>query len=292
MSQLQAAEESGAYPHGADLKLIPFDLGPTRNQGSFELTADLARHDGSLYGGTGVAATVMAMEAATQRDAIWVLTQFIAPARVGERIDWMVQTLAQGRRVAQLEVRATIDDRTIFCALGATGHPRSNGLTGQFDTMPAVSPPEDSRPLSHGLARSELGDLEVHPNLELREATFEPTRPLGSLALWARLRSGAELTRAGVAYLADRVPMAMTRGAGRLGPGFSLDNCLRFAPIPETEWVLLELQGQVASHGYGHGSLTAWSPDGTLVATGSQSATMTHMLDAEPVRDRPQRSVP
>jgi acyl-CoA thioesterase len=279
MSQRHDTVESATYPHGADLELIPFDPGSARNKGSFELTADLARHDGVLYGGTGAAATVVAMETATQWDAVWVITQFIAPAHVGERISFVVHTLAQGRYVAQLQLTATVDDRVIFCALGATGRARPNGLTGQFDTMPGVTPPEDSRPLSHGLARPGLDDL-VHPNMELREAAFEPRRPPGRLALWARLTAGTDLTRAGIAYLADRVPMAITRGAGRMAPGFSLDNCLRFTAIPHTQWVLLDLQGQVASRGYGHGSLTAWSPDGTLVATGNQSATMARMLDA------------
>jgi acyl-CoA thioesterase len=279
MSQLQSTKESRSYPSRADLDLIPFDQGPARNQGSFELTSDLARHDGTLYGGTGAAAAVIAMETASQQDAIWLVTQFIAPARVGERISWVVHALAEGRHVAQLQVTATVEDRMIFCALGATGNPRPNGLTGQFDAMSRVTPPEDSPTLHHGLGAPQLPGPGFHPHLELREATFERIRPQGRLALWARLTSSAELTRASVAYLADRVPMAMTRGAGRMGPGFSLDNCLRFAAIPRTEWVLLELQGQVATGGYGHGSLTAWSPDGTLIATGSQSATMTHMLD-------------
>jgi acyl-CoA thioesterase len=132
----------------------------------------------------------------------------------------------------------------------------------------------------HGLRRP-VRDAEDHRNLEFREATFELRRPQGRLALWARLTTGADLTRAGVAYLADRVPMAIARAAGRMAPGFSLDNCLRFAAIPPTRWVLLELQGQVASDGYGHGSLTVWSPEGTLLAIGSQSATMTNMLDGE-----------
>jgi acyl-CoA thioesterase len=280
MTQPNTITESATYPHGADLDLIGFEQGPSRSQGSFELTADLTRHDGVLYGGTGAAATVMAMEVATKRDAIWVLTQFIAPARAGERICCVVHTLAQGRYVDQLQVTATVDDRTIFCALGATGHARPNGLTGQFDTMPGVTSPEDSPPLRHPLARGGRDELWAHPNMELREAAFETQRPPGRLALWARLKSGSDLTRAGIAYLADRVPMAVTRGAGKMAPGFSLDNCLRFGAISPTKWVLLELYGQMASHGYGHGSLTAWSPDGTLVAIGSQSATMSHVLDA------------
>jgi acyl-CoA thioesterase len=271
------------YPHGPDLDLIPFDLGPARDRGSFELTADLARQDGILYGGTGAAAAVMAMESATQRDALWVVTQFLAPAEVGERIHWAVDTLAKGRHVAQVHVAATVGDRLIFCALGATGTARPHGITGQFDAMPHVTPPEDSPVLRHRFGHNR--------HFEFREATFGGPQPPGRLALWARLTSSAILTRASIAYLADKVPMAISRGAGTIGMGRSLDNSLRFAVTPSTGWVLLDLLGQVACDGYGHGSLAAWSTDGTLVATGSQTATMTLMLDGEDAAKRLERSV-
>jgi acyl-CoA thioesterase len=263
------------YPHPGDLDLIPFDQTARLDRGSFVLSAELSRHDGRLYGGTGAAAAVMAMEAATQRDAIWVLTQYVTPARVGERIHWVARTLSEGRYVAQLHVAATAGDRLVFCSLGATARGRPNGLDGQFEISPEVTPPDDSRPLTHGTPRPEGGRFYAHGNLELREATFSHPVGPGRLALWARLRPGRLLTRAGIAYLADRVPMAISRGAGRLAPGSSLDNCVRFAAIPRMEWVLFDLRGQVASAGYGHGSFTAWSPDGQLVAAGGQSATMT-----------------
>jgi hypothetical protein len=32
-------------------------------------------------------------------------------------------------------------------------------------------------------------------------------------------------------------------------------------------------------HGYGHGDVTVWSPDGALVAVGSQTASMTFLFD-------------
>jgi acyl-CoA thioesterase len=51
--------------------------------------------------------------------------------------------------------------------------------------------------------------------------------------------------------------------------------------MPQTQWILLDIQGHAASAGYGHGSLTAWATDGTLVAAGSQSATMTQMENKE-----------
>ena len=43
--------------------------------------------------------------------------------------------------------------------------------------------------------------------------------------------------------------------------------------------MLLHLHGDIATHGYWHGSITAWSSDGVLLATGSQTASMTHVFD-------------
>jgi acyl-CoA thioesterase len=268
-----------AYPHASDLALVPFRFGRDRSHARFMLTPDLARHDGALYGGTGAAVAVMAMEAATQRDALWVATQFVAQARVGEYIDVEARTLAAGKRIAQLQVVAYVDDRLIFTALGATAHPRPNGLTGQYEEMPRVAPPDDSGPLQGGPPASEGLELGFTRNLEFREAILsEPgTR---AMALWARLTPPRrEITRAGVAYVADMIPGAVARAAGKVGGGFSLDNALRFAEMHPTEWVLLHLRGDAATHGYGHGSFTAWSSDGALLATGSQTASMAHVFD-------------
>jgi acyl-CoA thioesterase len=268
-----------AYPHATDLALIPFEFGRDRSHGSFVLTPDLARHDGALYGGTGAAASVMAMEAATQRDALWVATQFVAQARLGERIEVEAQTLAAGKRIAQVHVVARVDDRIIFTALGATAHPRPNGLTGQYHDMPRVAAPDDSGPLQGGPPAAAARDLGFTRNLEFREARLhEPDAR--AMALWARLTPPPrELTPAGVAYVADMVPGAIARSAGKIGGGFSLDNALRFAEMQPTEWVLLQLRGDLATHGYGHGSFTAWSTDGALLATGSQTASMMHVFD-------------
>src|SRR5690349_7626593 len=100
------AGRADAYPHATDLALIPFEFEPDRPVGHFVLTPGLTRHDGALYGGTGAAAAVMLMEAATQRDALWVATQFVAQARLGERIEVAADVLAEGKRIAQVQVVA------------------------------------------------------------------------------------------------------------------------------------------------------------------------------------------
>src|SRR3954447_10373739 len=148
--------------------------------------------------------------------------------------------------------------------------------------MQAVSPPDDSPPLMHGPGTPALRDRGFIRNLEYREAEPLGEHPDGGVYLWARRTDGSPLTRVGIACLADMVPMAVARAAGKLGAGFSLDNALRFATIPPaTEWVLLDLRREVASLGYGHGSLTAWTTEGILVATGSQTATMKAVFDLD-----------
>jgi hypothetical protein len=52
VSRRQTAETT-TYPHRTDLDLIAFDQS-SQNQGSFELTADLARHDGVLAPGSSL----------------------------------------------------------------------------------------------------------------------------------------------------------------------------------------------------------------------------------------------
>lgn len=282
MSQVAEADEPPGYPRAADLELIPFEVGPDACSGAFELTAGLARPDGALYGGTGAAVSVLAMEGATQRDALWVVTQFVAQAHVGETLDVATEVLARGKRIAQLKVTATVGERTIFAALGSTALPRPGGLSGQFLPMPAATPPDDSGPMPFGPGSGEGREMAFSRRLEFRLAEHLGDAPPGSMLLWARLVDVGELTRAGVAYLADMVPVAISRAAGKVGGGFSLDNALRFADIPATEWLLLDLRGELATTGYGHGSFTAWSADGALVATGSQTANMVHLFDAQP----------
>ena len=270
-------------PREDDLRLIPLEIDESGTRSSFHLSPPLLRHDGTMYGGTAIAASMLAMEAATQRDVLWVTTQFVAPAPNDNRIDITCETLAQGKRIAQVRVTGTLDGEVMFASLGSTGVPRDGGLTGQFESMPRVSSPEEASIMIPGPP----GDVEspdeptFRRTCEYRTAEIrESIRDEGNTtAMWSRFKDGRPMTAAGIAFCADMVPLAVARSAGKLGAGMSLDNSLRFGEIISTEWVLLELQGNMATGGYGNGTVRCWSQDGKLLAIGSQTATMIYIFD-------------
>jgi acyl-CoA thioesterase len=92
-------------------------------------------------------------------------------------------------------------------------------------------------------------------------------------AMWARMRE-TPISRATLGFLADMVPSAVVRAAGKMGGGTSLDNALRFGPVPETEWVLVDFLPYMASNGYAHGAALLWSAEGVLLGVADQTATM------------------
>ena len=98
-------------------------------------------------------------------------------------------------------------------------------------------------------------------------------RAPGRLAMGARLTDEPTNTAAKLGFLADMgVAHAICNLAGVAGAGTSLDNSLRIGRLVDGEWVLLDVHGLVAEAGYGYGLVHIWSPDGVLLATGSQSA--------------------
>ena len=262
--------------------LIPLAVDESGCGGRFTVHRTIARPDGILYGGSGAAAAVIAMEAATQRPARWVTVQFVASPQVGDVVETAVDIVAGGHRISQVQVRATVDDRLMFSAVGATATARPDGLHGQFESRPAVGPPDEGSDLFAGF---DIGDNRGHhERFELRRATTSGDGPPSHLPLWTRFTAPQPFTPATISFLADMVPMSIARAAGQMGAGSSIDNTLRFGPEIDGEpaWLLLDLHGQLATDGYGHGSLEVWTPDGTLVAIGSQTATMNHLFGPLP----------
>jgi acyl-CoA thioesterase len=267
-------------PRSADLETLGLVFDEDLHHARFELTPRVARHDGGLYGGTAIAASVVAMEAVTNRPALWLTTQYVATAKLGDSIECTAEVLAAGRNVTQVLVKGTQAERVLFVSVGSTATPRDGGLEGQFQVMPPVTLPEENEPMVFGFGRSD-GFRGFTEQVEYRQATMGDTdQGAPPLAMWSRLKGGRSVTPAAIAFMADMVPGAIARAAGLIGGGASLDNSLRFGRIPEDEeWILLELRGQMAIGAHAHGSVKVWTRDGSLLAVGGQSANMMNMVD-------------
>ena len=250
--------------------LFELHEGPDGHYG-LDLTAELARFDGRLFGGAGLAASVAAMEALSGRGALWVTAQFVGQADMGERIDCHAEVLAEGRNVTQARVTATVGDRIVFLALGSTARQRDDAFGYQFGAMPAVVGPDDCESWQphFPVPAESLAPRGPFATAEFRQTETEDGTPM----LWARIKAGPQ-DRATIAYLGDFVPSAVLRVAGRNGGGTSLDNSIRFgvAPPPDTDWILIDTVPYLGDSGYVHGAARLWSAGGVMLAVASQTA--------------------
>lgn len=266
-----------------------FGLTPVDDSGRMRFLVEerLARPDHRLYGGTAIAVSIAAAELVSDRSTLWMTTQFVSTAEVGTSVDVLAEVLAPGRRTNQVRVTGTTADGTVFASLGATGIPRPDGLSGEFEHVPSVSPPDESERWSSPLAgmASILGFGGSRPLpsadgfaslIEMRgaEVHAHPDPGPGRVCVWARRRDGRALTPAIVAFVADMVPLSVVHATGIPAYGTSLDNTIRVGAFDETEWALLDLRPHGAAGGYGHGVAHVWSETGHWIATASQTASM------------------
>lgn len=270
MTEVPPGAERQAHLEWLDLRRE----GPGRY--SLAVTDGLIRLDGQLYGGTGLAAAVHAMRVETGRAPLWTTVQFAASATLGETLEIHVEELARGHKASQVRFTATVGDRVVLAALGTTGVPAPEGFGAEFGSMPEVSAPEDSEPWRH------LFPVDHDPDAPrtgaFLTAEFRQGRSDGAQTqMWVRMLDHPQ-TWESIAYLADFVPAAVVRAAGRVGVGTSMDNSIRYGPAPDTEWILIEVDPYFAHGGFVHGAGRIWSEDGVLLAVASQTA-RTHLFD-------------
>jgi len=241
---------------------------------SFTLTPPLARPDGKLYGGTGVAAAIAVAEQATGRPALWTTVQFVSnDVAVGDRIDCAVEVRAHGRRTSQVRVTGSVAGTVLFDALGANALPKDGPEPATFAPFPEVPPPDDCEPFEFLPPAFRMAHGESFGRrMEIRLAPSPDPKPR-QLRLWVRV-PGVVASPTVLGFVADWVPASIARALGRFGGGTSLDNTLRLGVPATTEWVLLDLDPHLSRDGYGHGTGHLWSPDGELMATASQTASL------------------
>lgn len=284
-----AGTTGSTAPPDADAEFLGLERLPGTDRFRFAVASRLSRMDGRLYGGTAIAVSIAAAEQVTDRTALWMTTQFVSSAPQDVVMSVLVEILAPGTRTNQVRVTGTDPDGdVVFASLGATGHLRTDGLSGTFERAPVVSAPEESEPWASpftGMAERAGIDparLPIPPGsgftatVELRRAhvTEHPDPGLGRVCVWGRRRDGSPITPALASFLADMVPMSVARAFGVVSSGTSLDNTIRIGDFTPSEWVLIDLRPHFAVGGYGHGVAHVWHRDGHLMATASQTASM------------------
>lgn len=243
-------------------------------------TVDLQAHHmnpvGTLYGGTGVAAAALALEADTGQRLRWLTTRFLGTARTGDRLDLTTSVDVAGTRTSQVSGRGAHGDEPVLDVIGATGDGHPEGTTAQWATMPDAPPPDDLPPVPTivEVAGTFLDTLErrlAFGSFPKPGASPGPAR----IGLWTRVVGHDSTTPAMLGWLADCMPLAVAAAQGRMPYATSLDNTVRLGAHAEpTEWILADVRAAVADRGYAYGDVDLWSQEGRLLATGSQTATI------------------
>jgi acyl-CoA thioesterase len=238
------------------------------------VTPGISTTGGFLFGGSGLAAAISAMEGTSERQCIWATAQYLSYAKPGEVVDVDVTIAVTGHRVTQARAVCHVADREILTVNAALGE-RPIEHAGQWEVMPRVLPrPDDCppRPTHSDLAGTinERLDQRLVKGRDLDRLDGTPSD--GQYLLWARIPdvlTGMDATT--LAILGDFVPSGIGQALGVRGGGNSLDNTLRVGRMVPTEWVLMDIRVQAVERGFGHGLVNMFAEDGTLLAAASQS---------------------
>ena len=225
-----------------------------------------------LFGGCGLGAALVALEAATGRPTVWATGQYLSYALTGSDLEWEVTLAAEGRHVTQGRAVGRVDGREILTVNAALGR-NDLQLQGVWVEAPEVPDPEECAPrFIPEMFRNTIMD-----SIEVRTAagrTFEemdgsPGSP--DTALWARVPGHLTPSAATLAIVGDYVSGAVSQPLGQRAMGRSLDNTLRMVQLKPTEWVLCDIRIHALVGGYAQGIAFLWSQGGELLATASQS---------------------
>lgn len=229
-----------------------------------------------LFGGCGLGAALVALEAASGRPTVWSTAQYLSYASTGSVLDLAVTLAVEGRRITQGRVVATTGDKEILTVNAAVGPPGTLDAGGVWVTAPDVPPPDECPPRRlpdfNSTSIFDRIDVRLAKGLSFEEITAGQSGPGDpTSALWARVPGHLEPSAATLAIIGDYVSGGVSQPLGRRVMSRSLDNTLRVVRLEPTEWVLCDIRIQTLVDGYGQGVAYLWSEGGSLLATASQS---------------------
>jgi acyl-CoA thioesterase-2 len=242
-------------------------LQPTHNPMRWYLpvTPGISTGHSFLFGGCALGAAISALEGSTGRSIVWATAQYLSYARPPAVMDIDVTVASEGRYVTQARATGTVGNTEILTVNAALGD-RDLPMRGQWPTMPEVPPPHECLPRE---GRWNVEDS-IMTRLDQRWAKSDPDT--GQTVLWTRLPDVLEVSAPALAVLGDYVPLGIGQALNQETMSNSLDNTLRVGTIVPTEWVMIDIRIDLVARGFGHGTVYLWAPDGTLMATASQSA--------------------
>jgi acyl-CoA thioesterase len=225
-----------------------------------------------LYGGCGLAAGIVALEAHSGRPAIWSSAHYLSHAPLGSRVTVTTTLAVVGRNVTQARAVATIEGREILTVNAALGRGELSS-DGPWVSMPEVPTPElcPARRLPRALGESVFEHMETRVAIGRSAESMDGTPGSPHTALWARIPGHLEPSAGTLAIFGDLVSGSASDPMGKRIMGRSLDNTIRVAALEPTEWVLLDIQMHALTGGFGQGTALMFSEHGTLLATASQS---------------------
>lgn len=229
-----------------------------------------------LFGGVGLASSVMAMERTCARPVVWATAQYLSYARVPATVDLDVIVPVSGKYNSQARVKGRVGDTEIFTVNAALGE-RPSELSHQWAVMPEVARPEDCEARPRHSKRHQ--GVSLHSGTDVRVvkgrygigASDGEFSEDGHVQLWAKLKNGHAIDTAALCIFADFLPSAVGNAIGMDAGGNSLDNTIRFRKVVPTEWVLCDIQIHSVHGGFVHGRMHLFAEDGTLMASASQS---------------------
>jgi acyl-CoA thioesterase-2 len=227
---------------------------------------------GALFGGCGLGACLVALEAHTARPTVWATAQYLSYARPGSVLDIDVVEVVRGHTVSQARAIARVGGEeilTVNAALGARDLP----LTGEWAIRPDVPPPEECPPRRlfdrHQSTILSRIDMRLANARDMEDFPAAPGD--GRAALWVRMPGVLDMSAGALAIVGDYVPFGIGQALGQRAGGNSLDNTLRIASRVPTDWVLADVRVHAVRDGFGHGLVHLWAEDGSLLGTASQS---------------------
>lgn len=225
-----------------------------------------------LFGGCGLGAGLVALEAASGRPTVWATAQYLSYAPTGSVVDYEVTLAVVGGHVTQGRAVARVAGQEILTVNAALGTPQVD-VQGVWVAPPDVPLPDECprRQLPAQFANSILDRIDVRVAKGRMLDGLEGTTGDPCLALWARVPGHLSPSAATLAIFGDYVSGGVSQPLGRRTMGRSLDNTLRMVQLEPTEWVLCDIRMHAAVDGYAQGNAFLWSQAGTLLGTASQS---------------------